>query len=76
MTDLYNSILKCIDCEHMTIDDRRPVVECGCSYNSPDGRWNFSIGYLNEGVIESFIYDEDGCPIDMNIVEKDERCPL
>ena len=68
--------MKCINCEHLTFDDRHIDVECGCSYGSDDGRWNFSVGYLHDGVIEDFTFDEDGQPLCMDVVERDRRCPL
>jgi hypothetical protein len=68
--------MKCIECKYLTYDDRHFTVECGCSYGSDDGRWNFSVGYLHGNVIKDFLFDEDGCPIDMTVVERHKRCPL
>ena len=68
--------MKCIDCEHLTFDDRHIGVECGCSFDSDDGRWNFQVGFLHCGEIKYFEFDKNGKPLRMQIVECDRRCPL
>ena len=68
--------MKCMECEHMTVDDRHIVEEAGCSYGVPDGRWRFSIGYPDEDDMFDVIVQREDGTIFMTQVECDPRCPL